>query len=278
MARQLIKVGNSANDGKGDPLRTVGQKVNLSLLELYAFLSGDITGEVLPSALPVTRGGTGATSVTGAREALQLLKAAWTEIGMDEGNILVVGANGLGTDLAPVAPSATAGDPKLFKSGQFFYLVVDDVSAVTLGSRDSAFKAQVGVRDMKGAPSLVVRGSDSKGFTSWFKAFGENNSVVTVNGNIKYAENYARLTYQDCTAKGGKKLTMNKGSTGKYTITASTLNTSNWTLEVPMDYKGTVAFEAVAIQNGSAIEVTVTKGGSPYDIPMGSGIDIHLSK
>lgn len=49
MARQIINVGTTANDGTGDTLRAAGQKMNQNFAELYEVLggdSGDVTGHV----------------------------------------------------------------------------------------------------------------------------------------------------------------------------------------------------------------------------------------
>lgn len=35
MAQQLINIGNAANDGSGDPLRTAGDKINDNFTEIY---------------------------------------------------------------------------------------------------------------------------------------------------------------------------------------------------------------------------------------------------
>lgn len=41
MARQNINIGNAANDGTGDTLRTTGRKINENFVELYQILGGD---------------------------------------------------------------------------------------------------------------------------------------------------------------------------------------------------------------------------------------------
>ena len=42
MAKQVINIGTSANDGTGDPLRTAFDKVNDNFTELYNDDSGDV--------------------------------------------------------------------------------------------------------------------------------------------------------------------------------------------------------------------------------------------
>lgn len=59
MARQIVDVGTSANDGTGDPLRTAGQKINANFAELYG-----VTG--IQNMIPIMAGGMSATTTAGA--------------------------------------------------------------------------------------------------------------------------------------------------------------------------------------------------------------------
>lgn len=63
MAQQTVNIGNAANDGTGDPIRTAFDKVNDNFDELYPRA---------PSSLPVlvSEGGTGGTTAEAARAAL----------------------------------------------------------------------------------------------------------------------------------------------------------------------------------------------------------------
>ncbi|MBP4720998.1 phage tail protein, partial [Acinetobacter baumannii] len=76
MTKQVINVGSAANDGSGTPARTAFQYVNANFSELYDFLTGTTNATTLPTALPIAKGGTGATTAAGARTNLGLGSAA----------------------------------------------------------------------------------------------------------------------------------------------------------------------------------------------------------
>ncbi|HAV3807073.1 pyocin knob domain-containing protein [Acinetobacter baumannii] len=76
MTKQVINVGSAANDGSGTPARTAFQYINANFTELYDFLTGTPNGTTIPTALPIAKGGTGATSAAAARTNLGLGDAA----------------------------------------------------------------------------------------------------------------------------------------------------------------------------------------------------------
>lgn len=79
MAKQDIKIGASANDGTGDPARTAFTKMNANFAEVYTALGAPSNGAI-PSALPVNKGGTGATTAAAARANLGLGNASTSDI------------------------------------------------------------------------------------------------------------------------------------------------------------------------------------------------------
>lgn len=276
MGLQIVGVGLRANDGTGDPARTGIQKINMNFVELWSYLSGVEGSKALPVAIPILRGGTGATTAEGARKALGIGAAATKSIGTNEGDLFTVGTFGLGTDLSPTVLIADEVKPSAYKSGQCGWLNSYNVTAVTLATRDSKVKAQQGIKNVSGTPEVVYRGSAADVFGKWYTAFGESNSTVTVNGNIKYALNSLKLKHTSCESQHGKAFTMTNPAVGSYTVQNATLDNSNWTIEVPMDYKGNVQFEVVITQLGTALDVKVTKDGKPYAIPTNAWIDIHI--
>lgn len=56
MTRQNLFLGTAANDGTGDPLRTVGQKVNQNFVDIYMHLGGD--SDQLPGNITITANST----------------------------------------------------------------------------------------------------------------------------------------------------------------------------------------------------------------------------
>lgn len=69
MARQAINLGVLPNGAGGDTTRSANIKINDMTQELYVALGAD-GGGALPGALPLSKGGTGANSLAGAKAAL----------------------------------------------------------------------------------------------------------------------------------------------------------------------------------------------------------------
>ena len=87
MTREVISIGLAANDKKGDTAIVFGAKCEDTFKELYLFLSGNSSTVTLPTAgVPVSKGGTGAETVQGARDNLGLLT--------DTNNSFVLGGSG----------------------------------------------------------------------------------------------------------------------------------------------------------------------------------------
>ncbi|ENO7683798.1 hypothetical protein ACJYQ2_002514 [Acinetobacter baumannii] len=277
MARLEINWGKAPNDKTGDSARTGAQKINSNFLEIYSWLSGMASGDTLPVAIPVTRGGTGATTASGARKALGLGAAATKEVGVKEGDVMTVGTCGFGTDLSPMV--LNVGDKTLesFKSGELSYLSFDDVSAITLATRESKAKGQLGLRGLKnGKADLVLRVPKDGKFTPWVSVFHGGNAIVTSTGNIKYALNSARLRNDACITQHGVALVHKRTAVGTYTIQNCVLDRNQWVKEIPCDEEGQPLFKVALSQAGTALTVKVTKDGKPYDIPTDLWVDLHL--
>lgn len=71
--RDRFKYGDAAGDGKGDLLRVHAIKLEDMSNKLFSWLSGGRSEIVLQQALPVERGGTGATTAQKARLTLGML-------------------------------------------------------------------------------------------------------------------------------------------------------------------------------------------------------------
>lgn len=61
--RERFNYGESAGDGRGDFLRVHAIKAEDTNAKLFTWLSGGASEVTLPNALPISRGGTGATTV-----------------------------------------------------------------------------------------------------------------------------------------------------------------------------------------------------------------------
>ena len=65
--RERFNYGESAGDGKGDYLHTHGVKAEHAETLVFSWLSGGASEVRLPTALPISRGGTGATTASKSR-------------------------------------------------------------------------------------------------------------------------------------------------------------------------------------------------------------------
>lgn len=279
MARLIVKFGTAPNDKTGDSARTGAQKINSNFLEVYSFLSGSENSDFLPTAIPVSRGGTGATTASGARQALGLGEAATRAVGANENDVMTIGTCGFGTDLSPMVLGVDDKKPKDYKSGELSYESLDDASVITLATRTSTNKGQLGIKGMtaSGNTDLVFRVSqDEASFSDWIKVFHGANAIETVNGNIKSAMNSARLTNESCITQQGVSLEHTRRDVGRYEVLDCVLNKEKWVKEVPLDEDGLPLFKVVLEQLGTALHIIVTKDDLPYDIPDNVWVDLHL--
>ncbi|MDW5262909.1 phage tail protein [Acinetobacter baumannii] len=122
MTKQVINVGSAANDGSGTPARTAFQYINANFTEVYDFLTGTTDATTLPAALPIAKGGTGATTAAGARTALGLGDAATmtkTASNTDAtlGRSLAVGNFGIGCGIRVTDTDASGNLNKVITPG-----------------------------------------------------------------------------------------------------------------------------------------------------------------
>lgn len=277
MARLVIKIGAAPNDKMGDSARTGAQKINSNFMELYSYISGNGNESTLPVAIPVSRGGTGATTTQGARDGLGLGSAATKDVGLNTEDVMAVGSFGLGLVNSPAVPTTPIRKPSTYKSGELAYVVFDNVSSITLASQTDTIKGQVGIRNL-GADSadLVVRQGVGEIFSPWYTAHTGLNSIVTVNGNIKACRNSGKLTNANCISQHQQAYNFTRSAKGVYKIVGAVLDRNMWVKEVPLDENGVKLYDAALAQAGTTLTVTVTKAGAAYDIPAGSWVDLHL--
>lgn len=101
MALQEIILGAIPNGLGGDPPRTASTKINTNLTEVYKFLGAAGSPLVIPTALPVNKGGTGSTNPVTARANLGLEHVADLHSDTNLNHIVRVGYCGLGLAVSP---------------------------------------------------------------------------------------------------------------------------------------------------------------------------------
>ncbi|MDC5634757.1 phage tail protein [Acinetobacter baumannii] len=297
MTKQTINVGSAANDGSGTPARTAFQYINANFSEVYDFLTGTTNGTTIPAALPITKGGTGATSASGARTNLGLGSAAtqnksraflgvgsavalgassYTE--SSEDGQYIIGFNGS----EPTHPPVT---------GTGYFIPVNDATGAT-GAR---FRFAV-VAGTGNNLWFQERVNSTAAWNLWHKIYTTRNTSVDSNGFIKAASPIVQLFADKIEMNDEaqqQNITFEKVGVGDYLIKGSTgFAQEGWYIETPKDANGNILFAVIYQQlENKDIEIKTFKKkfdvesasiiadlDNPVDISMGRWIDIRLQE
>ena len=298
MAQQLIDIGTLALDGAdGDTLRENSTKNNENATELYNQLGANAQG-VLPAALPLTKGGTGATTAAAAHTALGLGTAAIKNVGTWAGNVMEVGAFGVGlrTNTAYLSPTTDLADvPNGFygleQGGHSGLLIRQSggVGATKMGIL--GFPSDAGVSAPFYYQINLVNGANMQSQQVYRHIFRTTqNTVVDGSGFIKNASPVVKLfsDYIELNHDAEKQdITFEKLGVGDYLIKGSLgFAQEGWTFESPVgSNKDLKVFSEYGTHDNGDIWVKTyepvgegwkAQKGEPLDIIEGRWIDLRL--
>ncbi len=266
-------------------------------------------------AIPIAQGGTGATTAADARSNLGLGSSATKDVGTAAGNIMQVGAFGVGTYQAP-RPNDDA---------------MDAFTSTCFTSHSNDGLTQLGLTANTGITSIVVnRGSRPTrihqayilrrtwfsyyGGSSWSyqEAYTTGNTTKASDGTLKAASPVARIVasqeacqradiaedgFSWCGCGTGNAeaegITISRFEVGVYVLAGSAgLASEGWQLLPPMDPGGMGELGVVEVEQTESGGLTIrlfkrkyilsdegeiikTKG-EPMDVPANSWIDVRL--
>lgn len=271
MAKQTINQGTAPTGAGGDTFRSGSAKLQANDDEIYNYL-GDGTN--------LNKLGT----------------AAFKNVGTQAGNVMEVGAFGIGVDdvaaLSYTSDSASGLISSNFKNG-VVYRFSDNINAFTMAN-SGIWKSQIGLHPAVG--QLLFRQTNASGFLPWQTVYSTNNTTIDSNGFIKSASPIVKLFAEKIELNEEAKQQdplFEKLDIGHYLI-KNTLGFSElgWYIEMPKDANGNVL---VAVQyeqlEDQTIEVKtfakkfdeetgdiVPNLEKPRDIPSGRWIDIRLQE
>lgn len=101
MAKQIINVGTTANDKKGDSLRAAFQKVNANFTELYNATSQPVSNDTIE--VPSVGGTSGAETALDLTKRTHVLKDGWYSLAAGtEGQIMYFVPHSTVTSIADI--------------------------------------------------------------------------------------------------------------------------------------------------------------------------------
>lgn len=301
MAKQTINQGTAPTGAGGDTFRSGSAKLQANDDEIYNQLGANASG-VLPTALPVSKGGTGSTTAAAARTALELGTAAIANLTTSKtdgtvGRVLKVGDFGLGT----ISNSYAVVDSQEFPFLNGFYSVAGSTQGVIPGGA-----AYINVNYSVGVGMVIGGVASGRRLFCGFKHQNypdyeiydirtTRNTTVDANGFLKNASPIVQLFADKIELNDEaqqQNIEFEKLGIGDYLIkNSSGFAQEGWYIETPKDANGNLLVAVVyeQLENGDisvkTYDYMLNKKGrivadteTPLDIPESRWIDLRLQE
>ena len=317
MAKQTINQGTAPTGAGGDTFRSGSAKLQANDNELYDFIGGAANTTTLPAALPLTKGGTGATTAAAARTNIGLgsiavlnnnianpgesctNKDVWKAAFSNYNNVGFVGPTS--ELLSYTTLSAAAGGERALLSPTKYPDLPFPGSIYSFFESKVLYggnRIQFATSYDSSTPKIAYRVQIFDGpFSGWKVIYASgSNTTVDANGFIKSASPIVQLFADRIEINDEarqQEISFEKLGTGDYLIKGSSgFAQESWYIETPKDANGNVLFSVIytTLENGDISVKTYKKKfdletasivadlDNPVDITENRWIDLRLQE